>query len=222
VRLRCTNCEATFDGELAERCPKCLRRTSVVEAPAPLPSAASAPPAPWPDGPSCPLCVASAVSAASFVIEIPSGAPQTADTAGKPPPSTTVRCLCCDACRERVVTLSRRRSVLLPLVMLVMLAWPVLLVSDAPMRRLHVDKLSAGLYVTALCALLVTLPLLVLDRASRATRKNLQASWLLRQLLVRVRAQAVGDPERPDEWKVLAEARPGATVVDAPELLRSG
>jgi hypothetical protein len=222
VRLSCTNCDATFDGDLSERCPKCLRRTTVVQAAAPAPSPDAAPPAPWPDGPACPLCLTGAVSAASFLIEIPSGAAQTAETAGKPEAATTARCLCCDACRERVVTVARRRSVLLPVVMIVMLAWPVLLVSELPMRLLHVEKLDAGVIVSLLCAILVAVPLVVLDRGSRAVRKNLEASWLLRQLLARVRAQATGGPERPDEWKVLAEARRHATVVDAPELLRSG
>lgn len=220
MRLTCTNCEATFEGELSERCPKCLRRTSVVQAGAPSGSPGAAPPAPWPDGPACPLCLAGTVSAASFLIDIPSVAAQTADTAGKPVPSTTVRCLCCDACRERVGTLARLRSVLVPLVVLVMLAWPVLLVSELPSRLLRADKLDAGIGMTLLCAVLVAAPLVVLDRASRAVRKNLESSWLLRQLLARVRVAAGGGPSQPDEWKVLAESRSGATVVEAPELLR--
>lgn len=219
MRLRCTNCDATFDGDPSERCPKCLRRTTVTEAPA---EAEGAPPAPWPDGPACPLCVAAEVGNATFVIEIPSGAPETAETAGKPLATRTVRCRCCDACRARVVTVERRRAVLLPLVTVAMVAWPVLLVSDAPARVLHTDKLDAGVVVTLLVAILVTVPLVVLDRGSRASRKNLQASWLLRQLLARVHSRAEGDPERPDEWKILAEPRKGAAVTDAKELLASG
>jgi len=162
------------------------------------------------------------VSTASFLIDIPSVAAQTADTAGKTQRSTTVRCLCCDACRERVVTLGRLRSVLMPLVVLAMLAWPVLLSSALPSRLLHIDKLDAGIVMTVLCAVLVAAPLVVLDRATRAVRKNLEASWLLRQLLVRVRVTAGGGPSQPDEWRVLAGSRSGATVVEAPELLRSG
>jgi hypothetical protein len=222
VRLTCTNCDATFEGDPSERCPKCLRRTSVVQAPPPAGAPEAAPPAPWPDGPTCPICLASPVTSASFVIDIPSGIAQTAETAGKPSASTAVRCRCCDACRARVLTLAQRRVVLLPLVMLVMLAWPVLLVSDAPMRALHVAKLEAGLTVTLLAAALVMVPLLVLDRASRATRKNLQASWLLRQLVARARGGASSGPSQPEEWRVVADAHAGANVVDAPELLRSG
>ncbi len=220
--LSCTNCSATFEGEVSERCPKCLRRTTVVRAGAPSGDAGAAPPAPWPDGPACPLCLAGTVSTASFLIDIPSVAAQTADTAGRPQPSTTVRCLCCDACRERVVTLGRLRSVLVPLVALVMLAWPALLLSALPSRLLHIDKLDAGIVMTVLCAVLVAAPLVVLDRSSRAVRRNLEASWLLRQLLARMRVVAGGGPSQPDEWRVLAEPRAGATVVDAPELLRSG
>ena len=226
MHLRCTNCEASFDGELSERCPRCLRRTTVVSADAP---SASAVPAPWPDGTACPLCLIGSVSAATFLVEIPSGAALTADTAARPPVSTIARCRCCDECAARVVGLSRRRLALLPLVALVMLAWPVLCVSELPMRLLRTDKLEAALVVTVLSAVLVAMPLAVLDMSSRAVRKNFQASWLLRQLLARVRAQATGgperpdDPERPDEWRVLADtARAGAAVVDAPELLRSG
>jgi hypothetical protein len=186
-------------------------------------SPAVAVPAPWPDGTACPLCLTSSVSAATFLVDIPSGAAQTADTAGKPPISTTVRCRCCDECAARVVGLSRRRLLLLPLVALVMLAWPVLCVSEVPMRLLRIEKLEAAFVVTVLSAVLVAGPLVVLDVSSRAVRKNLQSSWLLRQLLARVRAQATGGPERPDEWKILAEpARSGTSVVDAPELLRSG
>jgi hypothetical protein len=222
LQLRCTNCDATFDGDPADRCPKCLRRTSVVQASATTSSAAEPPPAPWPDGATCPLCLTAAVTAASFLIDIPTGAAPTAETAGKPAITTTIRCRSCDTCRERIVTVERRRAILLPLVTLVMVGWPILLVSEVPMRVLHVSKLDAGLLVTLLVAILVTVPLVVLDRGSRATRKNLQASWLLRQLLARVHAQAVGDPERPEEWKILAEPRKGAAVVDAPELLRSG
>lgn len=189
---------------------------------APKGAAGAALPAPWPDGPACPLCLAGTVSTASFLVDIPSGAAQTADTAGKPVPSTTVRCLCCNACRERVVTLGRLRSVLVPLVVLVMLAWPVLLLSALPSRLLHVDRLDAGIVMTVLCAVLVAAPLVVLDRASRAVRRPLEASWLLRQLLARVRVSAGGGPSQPDEWKVLAEPRSGAIVVEAPALLRSG
>jgi hypothetical protein len=221
VHLRCTNCEATFDGELTDRCPKCLRRTTVASTE--VTPTTLAVPAPWPDGTACPLCLTSSVSAATFLVEIPSGAAPNADAAGKPPVSTTVRCRCCDACAARVVGLSRRRLVLLPLVALVMLAWPVLCVSELPMRLLHLEKLEAAFVVTVLSAVLVAMPLVVLDISSRAVRRNFQSSWLLRQLLARVRAQATGGPERPDEWKVLAEpARAGGAVVDAPELLRSG
>ena len=219
--LSCTNCDATFDGEPSDRCPKCLRRTSVVQAGSTSGSTAFATPAPWPDGTACPLCLTGTVSAASFLVELPSGA-ATAETGGIAPHSTTVRCRCCDACRARVVSLSRLRGVLLPLVAIVMLAWPVLAISELPMRLLRVEKLEAVFVVTVLCAALAAVPLVVLDRSSRTVRKNLAASWLLRQLLARVRAQAGGGPERPDEWKVLAEARPSTVVVDAPELLRSG
>jgi hypothetical protein len=90
------------------------------------------------------------------------------------------------------------------------------------MSVLHLDRVTAALGITALCAVLVVVPLVLLDRESRAVRKNIEASWLLRQLLARARVQAGGTAERPDEWKLRAEARRGAAVVDAPELLRSG
>jgi hypothetical protein len=220
VRLRCTNCDATFDGDPSERCPKCLRRTSVVEAPPEPAAPGAAPPAPWPDGPACPLCLTATATSATFVVELPNGATETADTAGKVATSTTVRCRCCDACRARVLGLERRRKIVLPIVMLAMLAWPVLSISELPRRDFHVEKLDAILYATLLTVLVVAMPLLVLDRASRALRKNLDASWLLRQLRARVRSQADAGPERPDEWRLLAEARSGAAVVDAPDLLR--
>ncbi len=219
MHLSCANCHATFDGEPSDRCPKCLRRTTVAktEAPVELPGAA---PAPWPDGPACPICLTGTASSATFVIEIPSGAAQTAETAGKPLASTSVRCRSCDACRARVEGLARRRAILLPLAMLVVLAWAVLGMSDATSRFLRLDKLESVLVVTVLCGVLVAAPLLIVDRASRAIRKNLEASWLMTQLLARVRAKAGGDPDRPDEWRVLADAPKGAAVVDAPAFLR--
>ena len=57
VRLNCTNCNASFDGDPSERCPKCLRRTSVLAAAGEAPSPRAALPAPWPDGPACPICL---------------------------------------------------------------------------------------------------------------------------------------------------------------------
>ena len=219
--LTCTNCNASFDGDPSERCPKCLRRTGVREAPAQASSPRGALPAPWPDGPACPICLTGTAGEASFVIAIPSGPAQTAETAGKPLSTTSVRCRSCSACRLRVESLTRRRLVLLPLVALIVVAWGVLSLSDAPSRFLRIDKLDALLAVSILSAAVAALPLLILDRASRAIRKNIEASWLLTQLLARARLKAGGDPDRPDEWKVLAEAPHGAAVVDAPDLLRT-
>lgn len=154
------------------------------------------------------------------MIAIPSGPAQTAETAGKPLSTTSVRCRSCDACRARIDGLAKRRMILLPLVALIVLAWGFFSASDAPSRFMHLDKLEAIGVVSILAAAVAAVPLFILDRASRAIRKNIEASWLLTQLLARARLKAGGDADRPDQWKVLAEAPRGAVVVDAPDLLR--
>ena len=221
MRLTCTNCNASFDGDPSERCPKCLRRTGVREGAAEASPPRAALPAPWPDGPACPICLTGTAGEASFVIAIPSGPAQTAETAGKPLSTTFIRCRSCSACRLRVESLTRRRAVLLPLVALIVVAWGVLSMSDAPSRFMHLHKLDAIGVVSVLSAAVAAVPLFILDRASRAIRKNIEASWLLTQLLARARLKAGGDADSPEGWRVLAEPARGAVVVDAPDLLRT-
>jgi hypothetical protein len=166
-------------------------------------------PAPWPDGSACPLCLVRDVSAATFHFEI-----------GK----TTVRCRCCDECRTRVTGLVRRRTVLFPLVLAGTLAWPLALITDFPMRLLAIGRLEAVMSTTLVCAVLVAVPLVLLDRGNRNLRANLETSWLFRRLRARVPQPATpSGPDAPhdDHWKVFADAPASAEVLDAIDLLRS-
>jgi len=173
-------------------------------------------PAPWPDGTRCPLCLAHDVSAAAFHFEI-----EKAAGAGM----VTVRCRCCDACRRRVIDLGRLRAAVLPLVVLGTVAWPLSVVSSLPMRMLGLERLESAVLTTLLCALLVGVPLLFVDRANRALRRNLETSWLFRRLRARLQpaASAAKEPDHApnDHWKVLADPPSSAVVVEATDLLRS-
>jgi hypothetical protein len=172
-------------------------------------------PAPWPDGTRCPLCLCEDVSAATFHFEI-----EKAERAGV----VTVRCRCCDACRRRVVNLGRLRAAVLPLVVLGTVAWPLSVVSSLPMRMLGLDRLGSAMLTTLLCAVLVGVPLVFVDRANRVLRKNLETSWLFRRLRARVQPAASAphqsDHAPNDHWKVLADPSSTAVVVEATELLR--
>lgn len=213
--MRCTNCDASFDGERDARCPKCLRRTSVVQAmDNTAPPRHDAAPAPWPDGTRCPLCLAHDVSSSSFHFEIEKSAAEK---------WVTVRCRCCDECRQRVQSLGFLRMALLPLVVIGTVAWPLLMVSSLPMRLLAMSRLESIMLSTLLCAVLVGVPLVIVDRANRSLRSNLEASWLFRRVRARVRPAPVPTTESApnDHWKVLADAPPSAVVIEATDLLRA-
>jgi hypothetical protein len=173
-------------------------------------------PAPWPDGTRCPLCLAEEVSAATFHFEIEKGA-----GAGV----VTVRCRCCDACRRRVMNLGRLRAAVLPLVVLGTVAWPMSVVSSLPMGVLGVSRLESVMLTTLLCAVLVGIPLVFVDRANRSLRKNLETSWLFRRLRARLQPAASAPQEHDhapnDHWKVLADPPSSAVVIEATDLLRA-
>jgi len=220
VRLRCTNCDAAFEGDASARCPKCLRVTSVIEAIDGAHDPRDGAPAPWPAGTACPLCVTGSVSDATFHFELP--IPQGASPPGGIARWMTVRCRCCEDCRGRVVGLRRLRSGALPLVALGMLLWPLALVSDLPLRAFGLGKLEGVMLSTLVCAVLVGVPLVLVDRASRSMRRNLEKSWLFRRVQERVGAIGVAGAVAPQEhWRLLADAPASAVVIEAVELLRS-
>ncbi|MDB5218507.1 MAG: hypothetical protein JWO86_6434 [Myxococcaceae bacterium] len=171
-------------------------------------------PAPWPDGTRCPLCLAHDVSASSFHFEIEKAAAER---------WVTVRCRCCDECRRRVQSLGFLRAAVLPVVVLGTLAWPLLIVSSLPMRMLALSRLESIMISTLLCAVVVGIPLLFVDRANRSLRRNLETSWLFRRVRARVRPAAApsADAAPNDHWKVLADPPASAVVVEATDLLRS-
>jgi hypothetical protein len=188
-------------------------------------------PAPWPDGSACPLCLVRDVSGATFHFEIEKSAASSSSgraaqhgRGGHAAQWTTVRCRCCDPCRARVAALARRRVVLFPLALLGTLAWPVALATELPMRLFALERLEAVMLTTLVCAVLVAVPLVLLDRGNRALRANLEASWLFRRLRARVQqsaAPATADAPHGDHWKVFADAPASAEVLEATDLLRS-
>ncbi len=171
-------------------------------------------PAPWPDGTRCPLCLARDVSSSSFHFEIENTAAER---------WVTVRCRCCDACRERVRSLGFLRAAVLPFVVLGTVAWPLLMVSSLPMRMLAVSRLESIMLSTLLCAVLAGVPLVFVDRANRSLRRNLESSWLFRRVRARVRPvpQLTTGSAPSDHWKVLADAPASAVVIEATDLLRA-
>jgi hypothetical protein len=219
VRLRCSNCEAAFEGDRKARCPKCLRLTTVVEDGDVAPARRDGAPAPWPAGTACPLCLVQPVSDATFHFELAEAAsPSNAASSGSP---TIVRCRCCGACRRRVVTLVRLRWGALPLVAAGMLAWPLSFASDLPFRLWGIERLEFAMVATLVCAFVVGVPLSVVDHANRWMRRNLETSWLFRRVK---EGAARGEPHHGaasrDTWRLLAEAPARATVVEASDLLR--
>jgi hypothetical protein len=175
-------------------------------------------PAPWPDGTRCPLCLAHDVTGATFHFEIEkTGKEGESEAAGW----LTVRARCCEQCRRRVLHLGQMRLAVLPIVVLGTIAWPLSLVSTLPMRLLGLERLEMLMVTTLLCALVVGVPLVLLDHANRSLRKNLETSWLFRRIRTRVQ-RAVSKERAPnDHWRVLPKARESAIVVEATELLRS-
>ena len=216
MRLRCTNCAAIFDGEPSARCPKCLRRTSVFETVEDVGPPEGSAAAAWPAGTSCPLCMSCPVSEATFHLEV---AKVGSGAGGSHQEWRDVRCRCCDACRARVDATSRLRWTALPLSAIGTVGWVLALVSDAPLRVLGVEKLGVVVLATLLCAFVVGVPLVMLDRANSNVRRTLETSWLLRQ--VQTRLGHVDGALPPEQWRVVAEAPEGADVIEAAELLRS-
>lgn len=175
-------------------------------------------PAPWPDGTRCPLCLAHDVTAATFHFEIESTAKEGKTIAAR---WLTVRARCCDDCTRRVHRLGQLRVAALPIVALGTIAWPLSILSTLPMRLLGLGRLEAVMATTLLCAVIVGVPLLLLDHANRALRKNLEASWLFRRVRTRVQQTDAHELVPNDHWRVLATAPPRAMVAEATDLLRS-
>ncbi|MBX3189961.1 MAG: hypothetical protein KF819_23250 [Labilithrix sp.] len=215
MKLRCTHCDGAFEGDEDARCPKCLRRTSVVEAVEQKASARRVDqPAPWPAGTACPLCLAREVGDDVFHFEIAESGPNI----GGPAASTTVRCRCCAECRARVVGLQRVRKVALPFVLLGIVAWLASPIAEAPLRaRLHLGFPAAFAVGTLIALIVAGVPLFFVDRAQRVMRKSLETSWLFQK--VRASLPAPDGLLQHEHGKVLADVPPAAKVVDASEIL---
>ncbi len=175
-------------------------------------------PAPWPDGTRCPLCLEHDVTAASFHFEIESTAKEGKTIAAR---WLTVRARCCDRCAGRVHRLGQLRAAALPVVALGTLAWPLSIVSTLPMRLLSLGRLEAVMMTTLVCAVIVGVPLVLLDHANRVLRKNLEASWLFRRIRTSVQETDAHALVPNDHWKVLSTAPSSAMVAEATDLLRS-
>lgn len=213
--LRCKNCGHAFEGELRDRCPKCLRLTSVESGGDAKDRDA---PAPWPSGTACPICLAEPVSADAdvvvhFVIEAASSVrPHGAHR------WVAVRARSCERCRERVVARERTRWAALPFALLGIFAWPAALVSSEPLASAwHVDAVSAIALATLACVVVTGVPLLLVDHAGRATRRTLEASWLFRR--VREAVEKPTQAEAPERWRLTARAPADAKVLAAEELV---
>ncbi len=205
--LRCNHCGATFEGELDARCPKCLRKTSVVAVDGVEATGAAASggarAAAWPAGTSCPLCLERDVSEASeaiFWLEI-------ARRLQNGMRSSTVRCRCCSPCRERIVGLAKQRRVAAPFVAIGMMTCVLALFPDGPFVRMgipHPTSIAVGLFVGFVAA---GIPLYLVDRANRTLRSAFEATWLFR----RVR-ESFTDKDgflAEEQWKILADVSDG-------------
>lgn len=182
---------------------------------------AGAPPAPWPAGTACPLCLRGEISSATFFVEIAGIAwDVTAAMLHDGRRWTTVRCRCCDRCQRRIASVAALRLAALPLVAVGMLSWPVSLATDYPLREWGLGRLEVAMISTLLCAIVVGIPLVLVDRAGRATRKNLEKSWLFRRIKECVALPPVEDLDH-QHWKLLAVPPANAQVVEATELLRT-
>lgn len=182
---------------------------------------AGAPPAPWPAGTACPLCLHGEISSATFFVEIAGIASDVNEAVlhdGRR--WTTVRCRCCDPCQRRIARVAALRLAALPLVAVGMLSWPVSLATDYPLREWGLGRLEVAMISTLLCAIVVGIPLLLVDRAGRATRKNFETSWLFRRMKERVALPASEHLDHQN-WKLLAVPPSSAHVVEATDLLRA-
>ena len=113
------------------------------------------------------------------------------------------------------------RLAVLPVVTLGTVAWPLSILSPWPMRAFGLDRLGAIMMATLLCAAVVGIPLIFVDHANRALRKNLESSWLFRRIRTRVQ-KALPEGHLPnDHWRLLSAPAASAVVVDATDLLRS-
>ena len=104
-----------------------------------------------------------------------------------------------------------------------MLLWPLALVSDLPLRLFGLGRLEGLMLSTLVCAVLVGVPLVLVDRASRTMRRNLEKSWLFRRVHERIGPPLEGVAAEPgtaqEHWRLLADAPASAVVIEASELL---
>lgn len=209
MQLRCTNCETTFEGAPQARCPKCLRVTSVVAegddvsrsglgsgsgSAAFEPRAAS-----WPAGTSCPLCLERDVSdrpEAIFYFQL-------AREIAKGARWLHVRCRCCDECRLRAESMSRQRKIAAPFVAVGVVAFALSLFADGPFVQLGVEFPTSIFVGLGIAFVVAGIPLFVVDRANRALRRHLEASWLFRK--VKGSFTAPDGYISEEQWKVLPE-----------------
>lgn len=228
--LRCKNCGHAFEGEPSDRCPKCLRLTSVVRAggsdarreeaggeEAGARAAGGA--ASWPAGTACPLCLAEAVAADPGVVVhfvFVGASSRVRLEAGHR--GVAVRARACVSCRQRVVARDRTRWAALPFALLGLFAWPAALVSSEPLASAwHVDAVSAIALATLACVLVTGVPLFLVDHANRATRRALEVSWLFRRVRASIEEDAPSGP--PERWRLTARVPADAKPISAEELV---
>jgi len=229
VQLRCTNCDASFEGERDARCPKCLRRTSVVvlgETPlvAGISAAEDAPTreggvraASWPAGTSCPLCLERDVSdrpEAIFFFQL-------ARQISKGARWLHVRCRCCDECRSSVEAQSRQRKIAAPFIALGIVAAGLSLFSDGPFVKMGIPFPTSIAVGLAIAIVLAGIPLFVIDHGNRTLRKRLEASWLFRK--VKGSFVAADGFMAEDQWRVLPDVpeREKSEALNAEDLAKS-
>jgi len=214
VLLACENCGHAFESEAERdgRCPKCLRKTSVAAAGGTGHRADA--PAPWPTGTGCPLCAVREVSDAVVHVGI-GGAADTGPEPVAAPRRTLTRLRTCTPCRARVVTLSRLRALALPLTIGGLVAWPICLKLDGQLARASFTGYGAMVIATVFTLVVAGVPLVLVDRAYRSLRRDLEASWLFGRMLERA-----GAASRRADVTIVADAPTGADVVDAATLVR--
>lgn len=215
MAYRCTNCGNEFDDAPDLRCPRCLRKTSVIStdvAAAVRPSRRLLETA-WPSSTSCPLCLTRTIDASVFFLRI-----SRITTAGysRETRSITVKCRCCSWCRSGVERLETLRWAALPLVLIGMMTMVFSMASDSPLRSLGLSQGAAILVGEAIGLALVALPLGLVV----ATQRRLRTRFEMTELFQRAR-DAVPDPRgffEQEHWTLATSVRKGARVIEGEHL----
>lgn len=200
--LSCTNCGAASEDATLERCPKCLRRSSLVAREEGRGGSRVA----WPTGPACPLCLERDAGRATFYVGIRKS------RIGMLPGDVEhaflrVRYRSCDACHAAIVRLGRLRRIAV-----------VSLVTCLVGCALAVTYLAgvAMVAVLVVCLTSVAVAFGAVYVENGRLRRPIEDTTVFRH--ARERATDPGGLVTQEGWQLWAEIPGDRGVVDASEL----